>query len=289
MLNLSGTGVALVTPFTKENTVDVVALEKIVNYVIDGNVEYLVVLGTTAETATLSSSEKQLVIDTVVKTNADRLPLVLGLGGNNTQVLVDELNTGDFSSFDAILSVTPYYNRPNQEGLYQHYTALAKASPLPLILYNVPSRTGVNLLPETVVRLANENENIVAVKEAIGDIEQFKTLIANTPEGFAVISGDDGLALPVTLAGGKGVISVIAGAYPYQISEMIRYGLANNRDEGYEIHNQMIEIVDLIFEEGNPTGIKNLLKHQGLIDDNLRLPLVSASEKLSNKIKATLA
>lgn len=289
MLNLSGTGVALVTPFTKENTVDVVALQKIVNHAIDGNVEYLVVLGTTAETATLTKDEKKLVIDTVVQANNGRLPLVLGLGGNNTQVLLDELSKGDFSPFEAILSVTPYYNRPNQEGLYQHYSALAKVSPLPLILYNVPGRTGVNLLPETVVRLAKEYKNIIAVKEAVGNIEQFRTLIANVPEGFAVISGDDALALPVTLEGGKGVISVIAGAYPYEISEMVRYGLANNSQEGYAIHNQMLESIDLIFEEGNPTGIKNLLKHQGLIDDNLRLPLVSASETLSNKIKATLA
>ncbi len=285
MLNLSGTGVALVTPFTAENTVDVVALRKIVNHAIDGKVEYLVVLGTTAETATLSPEEKELVKKVIIEENNGRLPLVIGIGGNNTHAMVEEFKTTDLSAFQAILSVTPYYNKPNQEGLFLHYSALASASPLPIILYNVPGRTGVNLLPETVFRLAKKHQNIIGVKEAIGDMNQFNQLIAGAPKGFLVISGDDGLALPVTLAGGAGVISVIAGVFPLLISEMVRLGLSGEKENSYKIHHKMINLIDLIFEEGNPTGVKHICKYLQLSTEVLRLPLISASENLAQKIQ----
>jgi 4-hydroxy-tetrahydrodipicolinate synthase len=289
MFDLTGTGVALITPFTSDLSVDVVALRKIVNHVIEGGVEYLVVLGTTAETATLSSAEKKIVIETVVDENRGRLPLVLGLGGNNTNALIEKLKKNDFSAFQVILSVTPYYNKPNQEGLYQHYAALAKASPLPIILYNVPGRTGINLLPSTVFRLANDFKNIVAIKEATGDLNQISKLLKDKPTEFAVISGDDGLALPVVLAGGAGVISVIAGAVPSKFSEMVRLGLKGENKKAYEIHFKHTELIDLIFEQGNPAGIKNVNKHLNLSEEFLRLPLVSVSSDLSERIKKSLA
>ena len=288
MLNLTGTGVALITPFTADSEVDTVSLRKIVNHVIEGGVEYLVVLGTTAETATLTSAEKKLVIETVVSENNGRLPLVLGVGGNNTKSLINKLQTGDYAAFQAILSVTPYYNKPNQEGLFQHYSALAQASPLPIILYNVPGRTGVNMLPDTVFRLANAHKNIIGIKEAVGDLGQMHKLLRDKPADFAVISGDDGLALPLVLAGGAGIISVIAGALPSDFSNMIRLGLAGNNKESYAIHYKMMTIIDLIFEQGNPAGIKNLSNHLGLCGETLRLPLVKVSDDLSDKIKRAI-
>lgn len=285
MLSLVGTGVALITPFTEELTVDVQALRKLVNHVIEGGVEYIVVLGTTAETATLNPTEKQLVIDTIVSENANRVPLVIGIGGNNTQSLIEDLKTKDYSAFQAILSVTPYYNKPTQEGLYQHYAALAKVAPLPIILYNVPGRTGVNLLPATVFRLANDFANIIGVKEASGDMNQFKKLLLERPKNFAVVSGDDGLAVPVISEGGEGVISVIAGAFPKEFSEMVRLALKGEMEKAYVTHHQIKEMIELIFEQGNPAGIKNLSNHLGLCLDKLRLPLVSVSADLSARIK----
>ena len=258
MQKFIGTGVALVTPFKKDFSVDTEALTRIVNHVINGGVEYLVVLGTTAESATLSNDEKELVIDTIVRANDKRLPLVLGVGGNNTYNVVDELNTRDFSNFDAILSVSPYYNKPTQEGIYQHFKAIAEASPLPIILYNVPGRTASNMLPSTVVRLANDFNNVIAIKEAAGDIVQAMKLIQTAPKGFLVISGDDMITLPMVLAGGAGVISVIGEGFPKEFSNMVRLGLNRKVDEAYKLHYLIADSIDMIFEQGNPAGLKKI-------------------------------
>lgn len=279
-----GTGVALVTPFKKDFSVDVEALERIVNHVIEGGVEYLVVLGTTGEPATLNAEEKELIIETIVKANNKRLPLVLGVGGNNTMQLVDELKTRDFSAFSAILSVSPYYNKPTQEGIYQHFSAIAKASPVPVILYNVPGRTASNMLPSTVLRLANEFSNVVAIKEAAGDIVQAMKIIQGKPKNFHVISGDDMITLPMVLAGGSGVISVIGEGFPKEFSQMVRLGLERKVDEAYALHYKIAEATDMIFEQGNPAGIKQVFKALGLAENTVRLPLVAVNEDLANRL-----
>lgn len=284
MQALIGTGVALVTPFKKDFSVDTEALTRIVNFQIDNGINYLVVLGTTAENATLSQEEKELVIQTVVAANNKRLPLVLGVGGNNTHKLVEELKTRDFSDFVAVLSVSPYYNKPSQEGIYQHFEAIAEASPIPVILYNVPGRTASNMLPSTVIRLAKDFKNIVAIKEAAGDIVQAMKLIQEKPEGFLVISGDDMITLPMVLAGGSGVISVIGEGFPKQFSEMVQLGLQRKVDEAYKIHFQLADAIDMIFEQGNPAGIKEVHKLLGLSENTLRLPLVNVNADLSNRI-----
>ena len=284
MKKFIGTGVALVTPFKKDFSVDTEALTRIVNHVINGGVEYLVVLGTTAESATLSNDEKELVIDTIVKANNKRLPLVLGVGGNNTSKVVEELKTRDFSSFDAVLSVSPYYNKPTQEGIYQHFKAVSEASSLPIILYNVPGRTASNMLPSTVVRLANDFENIIAIKEAAGDIVQAMKLIQTTPKDFLVISGDDMITLPMVLAGGAGVISVIGEGFPKEFSEMVRLGLNKKVDDAYKIHYRIADSIDMIFEQGNPAGIKEVFKTLGLSENTVRLPLVTVNEDLASRI-----
>ncbi len=286
MQQFTGTGVALVTPFKKDFSVDTEALARIVNYVIDGGVEYLVVLGTTGEPATLSKTEKELVIATIDKANAGRLPLVLGVGGNNTMEIVNELKTGDFSVFSAILSVSPYYNKPTQEGIYQHFKAIAEVSPLPVILYNVPGRTASNVLPETVIRLAKDFKNIIGVKEAAGDIVQAMKLIQHKPEGFLVISGDDMITLPMVLAGGSGVISVIGEGFPREFSDMVRLGLQKKAQEAYEIHYKLADAIDMIFEQGNPAGIKHIHKVLGLSENTVRLPLVAVDEKLGERLDA---
>ena len=273
-----GTGVALVTPFKNDFSVDTEALVRIVNYVIDGGVEYLVVLGTTAETATLNSAEKELVIDTIVEANQGRLPLVLGVGGNNTHQVVEELKTRDLSKFQAILSVSPYYNKPTQEGIYQHFKMIAEHSPIPVIVYNVPGRTASNMLPETVMRLAHDFKNIIGIKEAAGDIVQAMKLIQNKPEGFLVISGDDMVTLPMVLAGGSGVISVIGEGFPKQFSEMVRLGLQRKVDEAYKLHYTIADSIDMIFEQGNPAGIKEVFKLLVLSENTVRLPLVNVNE-----------
>ncbi len=284
MQALIGTGVALVTPFKKDFSVDTEALTNIVNFQIDNGINYLVVLGTTAENATLSQEEKELVIQTVIAANNQRLPLVLGVGGNNTHKLVEELKTRDFSDFVAVLSVSPYYNKPSQEGIYQHFKAIAEASPIPVILYNVPGRTASNMLPSTVIRLAKDFKNIVAIKEAAGDIVQAMKLIQEKPEGFLVISGDDMITLPMVLAGGSGVISVIGEGFPKQFSKMVQLGLQRKVDEAYEIHYQLSDAIDMIFEQGNPAGIKEVHKLLGLSENTLRLPLVNVNADLSNRI-----
>lgn len=284
MQSLIGTGVALVTPFKKDFSVDTEALTRIVNYVIDGGVEYLVVLGTTAESATLNQEEKELVIQTIVAANNGRLPLVLGVGGNNTMRVVEELKTRDFSAFQAILSVSPYYNKPTQEGIYQHFKAVAEASPVPVLLYNVPGRTASNVLPATVIRLANDFKNIVGIKEAAGDIVQAMKLIQQKPKDFLVISGDDMVTLPMVLAGGAGVISVIGEGFPKEFSEMVRLGLQRKVDEAYQLHYLLADSIDMIFEQGNPAGIKAIFKALGLSEDTVRLPLVNVNEDLAKRI-----
>lgn len=280
-----GTGVALVTPFKADFSIDVESLKSIINYSVENGVEYLVVMGTTAENATLSAKEKELVINTVVEVNNKRLPLVLGVGGNNTMQVIEELQTRDFSAFDAILSVSPYYNKPTQEGIYQHFKAIAQASPLPVILYNVPGRTSSNMLPSTVIRLANEFSNIIGIKEAAGDLVQAMNIIQHKPKDFLVISGDDIIALPMVLAGGAGVISVIGQGFPKEFSEMIRLGLNKNVEAAFEIHYKISDCINMIFEQGNPAGIKEVFKSLGIADNIVRLPLVSVDENLAHRIQ----
>jgi len=285
MQSLIGTGVALVTPFKNDFSVDTQALTRIVNFQIEGGIDYLVVLGTTAESATLNEEEKNLVIETVIKANKNRLPLVLGVGGNNTYKVVEELKTRDLSPFVAVLSVSPYYNKPTQEGIYQHFKAVAEASPVPVILYNVPGRTASNMAPATVFRLAHDFKNIVAIKEAAGDIVQAMKLIQNKPNDFLVISGDDMITLPMVLAGGAGVISVIGEGFPKEFSTMVRFGLERNVEEAYQLHYLVADAIDLIFEQGNPAGIKEVFKTLGLCENTVRLPLVNVNEDLANRIR----
>ena len=285
MQALIGTGVALVTPFKSDFSVDTEALKNIVNFSIENGIEYLVVMGTTAENATLSAEEKELVINTVVEVNNGRLPLVLGVGGNNTLQVVNELKTRDFSAFDAILSVSPYYNKPTQEGIYQHFKAIAEASPIPVVLYNVPGRTSSNMLPPTVLRLANDFSNIVGIKEAAGDLVQAMKIIQHKPKDFLVISGDDMIALPMVLAGGAGVISVIGQGFPKEFSEMIRLGLNKKVDAAFEIQYKIADSIDMIFEQGNPAGIKEIFKTLKIAENVVRLPLVPVDEALSERIQ----
>jgi 4-hydroxy-tetrahydrodipicolinate synthase len=284
MKALIGTGVALITPFKSDFSVDVEGLKKVVDFNIENGINYLVVLGTTAESATLSKEEKQLVIDTVVSATKGRVPLVLGVGGNNTQEVITELKTRDLAAFTAVLSVSPYYNKPTQEGIYQHFAAIAKASPKPIILYNVPGRTASNMLPETVIRLANDFENIVAIKEAAGDLVQAMRLISGCPKDFLVISGDDMITLPMVLAGGAGVISVIGEGFPKAFSTMVQLGLDRKVDEAYKMHYKLAPAIDYIFAEGNPAGIKAVFKELGVCGDTVRLPLVGVSQGLRDKI-----
>ncbi|MFL9829424.1 4-hydroxy-tetrahydrodipicolinate synthase [Flavobacterium sp. ST-87] len=284
MQSLIGTGVALVTPFKEDFSIDTEALKRIVHFSVDGGVEYLVILGTTAENATLSGDEKELVIQTIIEANNGRLPLVLGVGGNNTMEVVGELKKRDMSPFAAILSVSPYYNKPTQEGIYQHFKAVAEASPVPVILYNVPGRTSSNMLPKTVLRLANDFKNIVAIKEAAGDIVQAMQLLKDKAKDFHVISGDDMTALATVLAGGSGVISVIAQGFPKEFSEMIRLGLNRKVDEAFKSQYLLSDCIDMIFEQGNPAGIKQVFQALGLADNTVRLPLVSVDEDLQNRI-----
>lgn len=285
MQSLFGTGVALVTPFKRDLSVDVDALKRIVNYQIENHIDYLVVLGTTAENVTLNADEKEMVVNTVVEANNGRLPLVLGVGGNNTAQVIEELQRRDLSAFEAILSVSPYYNKPTQDGIYEHFKAIAAVSPKPIILYNVPARTGSNMTPALVLRLARDFKNIVAIKEAAGDLVQAMHIIQNKPKDFQVISGDDMLALPMVLAGGSGVISVIGEGFPKQFSEMIRLGLQYKVKEAYQLHYQLAEAIDLIFEQGNPAGIKEIFKFLGLSENVVRLPLVNVDQDLASRIE----
>ena len=290
MRTLQGTGVALVTPFKADGEVDVAALEGLVHFQVENGTDYLVVLGTTAETPTLSTEEKELVKKTVRRANNGRLPMVLGVGGNHTQAIVEQVRGVSAQDYVAILSVTPYYNKPSQEGLYQHYKAVAAATELPILLYNVPSRTGVNMDYRTTLRLAQEVPNIIGVKEASGNIVQIMHLLQGRPEGFLVISGDDATALPTVLLGGDGTISVLGQAFPKRYSQMIRQGLEGKNQEANAIQYQLLEAMELVFKEGNPVGIKALLSLLELLDTpQVRLPLVSATEGLQRELKAYLA
>ena len=284
MQKFIGTGVALVTPFKDDLTLDVDALIKLVNFNIDNGTDYLVINGTTAESATISKEEKEQIIAVIVEANNKRLPLVLGVGGNNTLEVIKELQTRDFSEIDGILSVAPYYSKPTQEGFYQHFKALAEVTEMPIILYNVPGRTAKNMESATTLRLANDFKNIVGVKEAGNNQQQYNALLKDKPADFLIISGDDDLALGVALAGGSGVISVIGQAFPKDFSTMIQHGLQGKNKEGYEIHFKMMDVIDLIFEENNPAGIKTVLQELGVCSNNVRLPLVKASEELVFKI-----
>lgn len=290
MLNtkLIGMGVALITPFKEDETIDFDALARLVEHQIKNGTDYLVVCGTTAETPTLTEEEKDEIKSFVVNCAAGRIPIVLGVGGNNTKAVANQLQTTDFTGIDAILSVTPYYNKPSQEGLYQHYAAIAKASPLPVILYNVPGRTGVNMLPETTIRLANEFANICAVKEASGNFAQIDEIIKNKPADFLVISGDDGITFPLITLGAVGVISVIGNAFPKEFSKMVRLALHGDYNNARQIHYRFNELFSLLFVEGNPAGVKSMLALMGMIENKLRLPLVPNTIKTYEKIRKVL-
>lgn len=287
MANLKGVGVALITPFNEDLSVDFDSLTKLIEFNIENGTHFLVVLGTTAEAATLSKEEKEQIITHIIKVNNGRLPLVLGIGGNNTYEVKKQIEEADLTSFTAILSVSPYYNKPNQEGLYQHYKVLASTGKQ-IIIYNVPSRTGQNIEASTTLRLANEFPNLFMIKEAAPNILQYFDIVRNKPANFSLVSGDDEYTLPVTLAGGDGVISVIGQAYPKEFSTMVQLAFDGKVKEAYEIHNKLVEITRLIFAEGNPCGIKTVLAEMGIIKNYLRLPLVVASEGLQTKIKAEM-
>jgi 4-hydroxy-tetrahydrodipicolinate synthase len=282
--SFSGIGVALVTPFRQDLNLDLEALGRLVDHVIEGGVDYLVVLGTTGESVTLSPSEKEEVKQTVIASNKGRLPLVLGLGGNNTHGVVSELRQTNFQGFDGILSVSPYYNKPTQEGIYRHFREISQASPLPVVLYNVPSRTGSNMLPDTVIRLATECKNLVGIKEASGDMEQIKQLLQRAPSGFQIISGDDFTAVPTAISGGSGVISVLGQAVVQEFCEMMQLGLKGMESGAFSLHEQLEPLMSLIFREGNPAGIKALLNQFGICEPHVRLPLVSATPGLQKAL-----
>lgn len=284
MQKFIGTGVALVTPFKDDDSVDYAALKKLVQYNIDNGTNYLVINGTTGESATISNEEKKEIIQVIVEENNQRLPLVLGIGGNNTAEVVKELKTRNLSDIDGILSVAPYYSKPTQEGFYQHFKAIATTTEKPIILYNVPGRTAKNMEPATTIRLANDFKNVVAVKEAGNNTQQYLELLKNKPEDFLIISGDDDLALGVVLAGGAGVISVIGQAFPKEFSKMIQLGLDGKNKEAYKIHFKLMDIVTYIFAENNPAGVKTVLQELDICSNNVRLPLVKASTELQTKI-----
>lgn len=285
---LKGMGVALITPFKDDETIDFDALARLVEHQIKSGTDYLVVCGTTAETPTLTEAEKEQIREFVIQVNNGRLPIVLGVGGNNTKAVVEKLTTIDLEGVDAILSVTPYYNKPSQEGLYQHYAAIAKASPRPIILYNVPGRTGVNMTASTTLRLASEFKNICAVKEASGNFTQIDDIIKNKPEDFMVISGDDGITFPLITLGAVGVISVIGNAFPKEFSRMVRLALQGDYAKARQIHHRFTELIELLFVEGNPAGVKSMLALMGFIENKLRLPLVPNTIKTYEKIRQVL-
>ncbi|MBS1765545.1 MAG: 4-hydroxy-tetrahydrodipicolinate synthase [Bacteroidetes bacterium] len=284
MKSLKGTGVALVTPFLKNGKIDFDALEKIVNHVIKGGVDYLVVMGTTGESVVLSAEEKKEVLDFIIKINKNRVPLVYGVGGNNTTEVIKYLHALPANGVDAILSVSPYYNKPNQSGIIQHFKAIAKESPCPVILYNVPGRTGSNMTAETTLQLAQE-KNIAGIKEASGNMEQIMQIIHHRPKDFMVISGDDGITLPLIACGADGVISVIANAWPAPFSKMVRLALENKIPEARKLHYQLSDIIPLLFAEGSPSGIKYIMSEKKLCLNQFRLPVYPISKSLQEKIK----
>ena len=284
----AGVGVALVTPFTKDKAVDYKGLDKLVNHVIGGGVDYLVVLGTTGESVTLNKEEKNKVVAQVIKSNAGRLPVVIGIGGNNTYELIETMKDTDFTGIDAILSASPMYNKPTQEGIYQHYKALAKVAPRPIILYNVPGRTASNMSPETTVRLANDFKNIIGIKEASGSLEQAMKIYQGMPADFYLISGDDALAVPFVASGGEGVISVVANALPKTFSNAIHLTLNNDTKAAKKEHYRVFDIINMLFEEGNPGGVKAALQILGVCGADVRLPLWPISDGLYNSLSKAL-
>ncbi len=284
-----GTGVAMITPFHKQGTIDFTAMERLIEHLISGGVNYLVVQGTTAETATLTREEKRALADFVVEIVNKRVPLVIGIGGNNTQDVINTIRHNTLDGYDALLTVTPYYNKPQQRGLYLHYKSIATVSPLPIIMYNVPGRTSVNMKPEITLQLASEFDNIIGVKEASGNMEQIMDIIRNKPKDFLVISGDDLLTLPLLGMGGDGVISVVANAYPKQFSEMVSLGLKGEMRKAREIHYKLTEFTKSIFADGNPSGIKAALEIKEIISNNIRLPLVKIEKSHYNALNALMA
>ena len=281
-------GVALITPFKEDESVDYEALARLVDYQLQNGTDYLVVLGTTAETPTLTEEEKEQIIHLVVTKVNGRIPIVLGMGGNCTRAIVDQLKSKSFDGIDAILSVVPYYNKPSQEGIYQHYKAIAEATTLPIVLYNVPGRTGVNMTAETTLRIARDFKNVIAVKEASGNITQMDDIIKNKPKNFNVISGDDGITFPLITLGAIGVISVIGNAFPREFSRMVRLALAGDYDSARTIHHRFTELFSLLFVDGNPAGAKSMLNAMGFIENKLRLPLVPTRITTFEKIREVL-
>ena len=288
MKKFRGTGVAIVTPFKNDSSIDFAALGRVINHVISGGVNYIVAMGTTGESVTLSKEEKKAIISYVVEVIDNRIPLVVGIGGNNTQETINFIRHSVLTGVDGILSVAPYYNKPTQRGLFQHFKAIATSSPLPIIIYNVPGRTSCNISSDTCLELAHECDNIVAVKEASGDISQIMRIIKGKPDNFSVISGDDMLTIPIIAAGGAGVISVLANAFPAQTSELINHSLKNNFKSAREIHFRFLEMIELLFIDGNPSGVKAMLNVMNICQNTLRLPLVPVSRPVYTRIQKAI-
>ena len=288
MDKIKGTGVALVTPFNEDKSVDYRGLENLLNHVIDGGIDYLVLMGTTGESVTLSKGEKVAVVDFCKKINNSRIPVVLGIGGNNTMQVVEDIKSANLDGIDAILSVSPAYNKPSQEGIYQHYKMISGNCPLPIIVYNVPGRTASNISAETIIRLANDFKNIVAVKEASGDMDQIMKIIKNKPSDFVVLSGDDGLTLPMIHMGAEGVISVIGQSHPKEYSDMVSFGLSGNQEIANQLHNKLYDFYVPLYAEGNPVGIKACLELLGICKSQVRLPLVEASDTIKSDLKSLM-
>ncbi len=286
---LDGTGVAIVTPFHNYGTIDFGSLEKLVDFIIEGGVDFIVALGTTSEAATMTEDEKMAVMDVVVETVNGRVPIVMGMGGNSTQAIVSKIKKTDFDGIEAILSVTPYYNKPNQRGIYGHFKAISASSPVPIILYNVPGRTASNISAETTLSLARDFDNIIAVKEASGNFTQIMDILRDKPDGFKVFSGDDAITYPMMTLGATGVISVIANAYPKPFSDMVRMIKAGEYEKALQIHYSLIPIIHQMFADGNPAGVKVALEAMGLMKNNLRLPLVKANKSVNLALSALVA
>ena len=288
MDKIKGTGVALVTPFNEDKSLDYIGLEYLINHVIAGGIDYLVLMGTTGESVTLNKVEKVAVVDFCKKINNSRIPVVLGIGGNNTMQVVEDIKSANLDGIDAILSVSPAYNKPSQEGIYQHYKMISGNCPLPIIVYNVPGRTASNISAETIIRLANDFKNIVAVKEASGDMDQIMKIIKNKPSDFVVLSGDDGLTLPMIHMGAEGVISVIGQSHPKEYSDMVSFGLSGNQEIANQLHNKLYDFYVPLYAEGNPVGVKACLELLGICKSQVRLPLVEASDAIKNELKSLM-
>ena len=288
MKKFKGTGVAIVTPFKSDSSIDFAALGRVINHVISGGVNYIVAIGTTGESVTLSREEKKAIISYVVESVDNRVPIVYGIGGNNTQEVINSIRQADLEGIDGILSVAPYYNKPTQRGLFQHFKEIATCSPIPVIIYNVPGRTSCNITAETCLELAHSCDNIVAIKEASGDMTQIMKIVKGKPENFSVISGDDMMTIPVIASGGSGVISVLANAFPAQCTEMVSQALKNNFKSSREMQFRFIEMIELLFLEGNPSGVKDMLSIMNLCHNNVRLPLVPVSRTVHTRIQKAI-